>query len=233
MSLITYIHIITGAVAILAGALALFAIKGSRLHRTVGQIFFLAMTIMAAAGVYLAIVAPMAISVLVGVFTIYLVATSWMAARRTGNRIHLSDYLALATALGVAAGGFALGLEAQSSPSGLKDGLPAFPHYFFGGLGLLAAAGDIRMIAKRAIIGKQRIARHLWRMCFAYFIAAGSLFTGPGATVFPQAIRDSGILNIPEPLILAIMLFWLVRVLASRWFADKPSAASEVPNPAP
>ncbi|QTD54990.1 DUF2306 domain-containing protein [Parasphingorhabdus cellanae] len=218
MPAMTYIHIIAGTIAVLAGAAALLTTKGSRMHRLVGNAFFISMVIMALGGIYLAIVLPMAISILVGVFTIYLVATSWMAARRHDEQINLLHYVALAMTLGVAAGGLWFGMEAQSSPDGLKDGLPAFPHYFFGGLGLLAALGDGLMIARRGITGKRRIARHLWRMCFAYFIAAGSLFTGPGATAFPDAIRDTGLLSVPEPIILVIMLFWVVRVLATKWY---------------
>jgi len=224
MSPIMFIHISMGTIAVFAGAAALFTAKGSRPHRMIGNLFFITMSIMASASIYLAIVMPMAISILVGVFTIYLVVTSWMAAQRKDNVVNPIDYLALIAALAVAVGGLVFGLEAQNSADGLKDGLPAFPHFFFGGLALLAAAGDIVMVARRGVSGKQRIARHLWRMCFAYFIAAGSLFTGPGATAFPAAIRESGILDIPEPLILVVMLFWIVRVLATKWYGKKPSS---------
>lgn len=222
MPAMTYIHIITGTIAVLAGAAALLTTKGSRMHRLVGNAFFISMVIMALGGIYLAIVLPMAISILVGVFTIYLVATSWMAARQYDENINLLHYVALAMTLGVAVGGLWFGMEAQNSPDGLKDGLPAFPHYFFGALALLAASGDAVLIVRRGVSGKQRIARHLWRMCFAYFIAAGSLFTGPGATAFPKAIRDTSLLSVPEPIILAVMLFWVVRVLATKWYEGKP-----------
>ncbi len=233
MTAIAYIHIIMGTAAVLAGAAALITAKGSRRHRMVGNLFFVTMAIMALSGTWLALVLPMAISALAGIFTIYLVGTSWMAARRADGASSPLDYLALATALGVAVGGVSLGLEAQNSPDGLKDGLPAFPHFFFAGLGLIAAAGDLAMIVRRGIAGKQRIARHLWRMCFAYFIAAGSLFTGPGATVFSDEIRDTGLLSIPEPLILLVMLFWLVRVLATKWYNDAPAEAAREANSAP
>ncbi|GAB5487098.1 MAG: hypothetical protein Pars2KO_06680 [Parasphingorhabdus sp.] len=226
MIVVTYIHIILGTVAVLAGAGALVARKGSKPHRLVGNVFFASMVIMALSGIYMAIVMPMAISVLAGVFAIYLVGTSWTAAKRLDGVTNWLDFVALATALAVALGGLLLGLEAQNSATGLKDGLPPFPHYFFAGLGLIAAAGDLIVIVRRGISGKQRIARHLWRMCFAYFIAAGSLFTGPGATAFPEAVRETGLLNIPEPLILVIMLFWIVRVLATKWYGSKPVAAT-------
>lgn len=230
MAVITFIHVSMGAIAILAGAVALLTAKGSRPHRMVGNVFFGSMLIMAMAGIYIAIALPMAISVMGGVVAIYLVATSWAAAKRADGVVSLYDYLTLAIILGVVAAGIATGMEAQNSPTGLKDGMPAAPHFFFAGLAALLAIGDLVLIVRRGISGKQRIARHLWRMCFAYFIAVGSLFTGPGATAFPQAIRDSGLLNIPEPLILAIMLFWTVRVLATKWYGGKPSAATKLPH---
>ncbi len=35
------------------------------------------------------------------------------------------------------------------------------------------------MLARGGVLGAKRIARHLWRMCFGLFIAAGSFFLGP------------------------------------------------------
>jgi hypothetical protein len=44
---------------------------------------------------------------------------------------------------------------------------------------MLPSAGDARMLARGGVLGAKRIARHLWRMCFGLFIAAGSFFLGP------------------------------------------------------
>ena len=55
-------------------------------------------------------------------------------------------------------------------------------------------------------------------MSFGFFIAAGSLFTGPGSKVFPELIRQTGILSAPEAIIALLMVFWLVRVLFTGWY---------------
>ena len=50
-------------------------------------------------------------------------------------------------------------------------------------------------------------------MCIGFFIAAGSAFTGPGASAFPEAVRDSGILSLPELIIVLLMFLWLWKTL--------------------
>ena len=47
MTAVTYIHIILGTIAVLSGAAALIASKGSNVHRLAGNFFFISMIIMA------------------------------------------------------------------------------------------------------------------------------------------------------------------------------------------
>jgi hypothetical protein len=72
--------------------------------------------------------------------------------------------------------GWVNGVEALRSETGSKFGVPAGMHLFMGSVCLLAAAGDVRILVRGGVFGVQRIARHLWRMCFGLFIAAGSFF---------------------------------------------------------
>jgi hypothetical protein len=48
--------------------------------------------------------------------------------------------------------------------------------FFIGSVMLLAAAGDVRMLVHGGVLGAKRTARHIWRLCFGLFIAAGSFF---------------------------------------------------------
>jgi hypothetical protein len=75
--------------------------------------------------------------------------------------------------------GWMNGLEAVYSPTGSKYGVPAGMHLFMGFVCLLAASGDVHMLMLGGVLGTKRIARHLWRMCFGLFIAAGSFFLSP------------------------------------------------------
>ena len=98
----------------------------------------------------------------------------------------------------------------------VADGQPTVLYIIFGAVALLATLGDLRMMA-RGIQGAHRIARHLWRMCIALFLAAISLFIGQ-AQVFPELLRNSGLLPIPVLLVLFLMFYWLVRVLFTKWY---------------
>jgi hypothetical protein len=96
----------------------------------------------------------------------------------------------------------------------LSSGRPeTVPCFIFGVVGLLAAAGDIRMVRARGIQGRRRIARHLWRMCFAMWVAAASFFWGPPGRV-PEVIRipelQAGAVLLP----IVVMLYWLWRIRA-------------------
>src|SRR6267143_3522016 len=103
------------------------------------------------------------------------------------------------------------GLELVHSHTWSKDGVPTGMYFFMGSVMLLAAAGDIRMLVRGGVFGAKRIVRHLWRMCFGFFIATGSFFLGQ-QQVFPAWLRGSSVLFIPALLPLVLLIFWLFRV---------------------
>ena len=221
-------HIGGGLVALLAGAAAMVLRKGSRRHATVGKVFVAAMLAMALSATYMAFAAPdgEAVNRMMGLLTTYLVATAWATARRRQAAANAFDVAALVFVLAVAGGLFRYGLQAASSESGSKDGIPAAGYFVFGIVAVLAAAGDVRAMARGGLTGKPRIMRHLWRMGTALFIAAGSFFLGQ-AQVFPDAVRNApGLLAAPVLLVLGAMLFWAIRVRfggAARWAATEPA----------
>ena len=98
-------------------------------------------------------------------------------------------------------------------------------HLFMGTVCLLAAAGDIRMLIRGGVFGVQRIARHLWRMCFGLFIATGSFFLGQGNKVFPSFISQSNALAIPAVLPLLLLIFWMFRVRFTNAYRRKAVTA--------
>lgn len=211
MIALTFFHVITGSAALLAGGAALAVRKGGSLHSRAGTVFFLSMLAMAGSGALIAALKPERGTAVIGLFTCYLVATAWTAARRREGRAGAFDVAGLAVALACAAAMLAFGLLASANPDGRLDSLPAAAHYPFAFLAALAAAGDLGFLLRGRLHRHQRIARHLWRMCGALAIAAFSFFLGQ-QDEFPAAWRGLAIWFVPPFAVLAAMTFWLVQV---------------------
>ena len=207
MNILLAIHIAGGLLAILAGTVAAAARKGGRLHVRAGTLFLGSMLVLGISG---AILEPFSTpepgSPLVGVFVCYFVLTGWMAARRRDGRTGRFEIAACAVALGLGAltawGGYTGALPA---PDGVG------PIYVAAGLCVLGGLGDLRAALLKQLTPAQRIARHLGRMCFAFFIATGSFFLGQ-QDVLPAAVRGSPLLFVLALAPLAVMAFWLIRV---------------------
>ena len=215
------LHICAGTLGCLSGALAVSFRKGSHRHRLAGNIFVISMLSLGASGVYLAVVKSQPGNILGGTLTFYLVATAWMTARRRNGETGLFDWGALLAAVAIAAVTVTFGLEAASSQAGLKYGYSPGPYFFLGSVALISAAGDARLLVRRSISGTQRIARHLWRMCYAWFIASASIFLAR-QHIFPALLRKTGVLFLLSFLPLILMIFWLVRVRFKNAYERNP-----------
>ena len=208
---ILLLHICSGTAGVVSGFVAVFLRKGSRWHRIVGNVFFIAMLALGGSGAYMAVLKSQVPNVLGGLLTCYMVATAWMTARRREGEPGIFDRVALLTILAVAATEWTLGIEAITSPTGMKYEYPPWPYFIFGLVALLAATGDARMLVRRGVSGTQRTVRHLWRMCFALFIASASVFLAR-AHLFPVMLRKTGVLVFLSFLPLILIAFWLVRL---------------------
>lgn len=213
---IKWIHITSGMIALLLGAVAVAARKGGGMHVSAGTAFCIAMLVL---GVTASILSPFKTppdSPIGGIMVCYFVATAWMTARRRDGTPGTFEKFACAIVLVIAAAVIADGFKHAFAPAGQFTGPPG-PGVLFalGGICLLAGLSDLRFIIRGKLSATQRISRHLWRMCFAFFVATGSFFLGQ-QKVMPQAVRGSPILFALALAPLALMLFWLVRVRFSR-----------------
>jgi hypothetical protein len=214
---ILFLHIVAGTLGMLSGFVAVFLRKGSRRHGLTGRVFAISMLCLSASGTYLAVLKSQPGNILGGTLTFYLVATAWLTARRSDGEPGIFDWAALLVALAVGAFEITYGFEAAASQTGLKYGFPPGPYFSFGFVALLAATGDGRMLVRGGISGTPRIARHLWRMCFGLFVAAGSIFLAR-QHLFPAFMRKTGALVFLSVLPLLLMIFWLIRVrYANAW----------------
>src|SRR5687768_11410076 len=110
MSPLMWIHIAGGLMALPAGAIAVAARKGGRLHARAGTLFFASMLVLGLTATPLAWLKEEPESGLGGIFTCYFVLTSWVAARRRDGTTGKFEIIACAAALLTAAimawGGF-------------------------------------------------------------------------------------------------------------------------------
>ncbi len=217
-----WIHIIAGLAAIASGFLALYSTKGSPLHRKTGTMFTVSMLCMTVSAAIISLFLRIDhVTGVAALFTAYLVCTSWLVVKRTveESRAVLEGFALAAAVLGV----YSLNLwfDYIADPKSLiTKNSPPQTLFVFGAISLLCAALDLRMIWANEILGKQRLVRHLWRMCFAMLIATGSFFTGQ-MQVFPNFVRKSSVIGIPTlaiPVLLVLVttVYWLIRTLIKR-----------------
>jgi len=207
MNILMAIHIGAGLLALPAGTIAVAARKGGRLHARAGTAFFGSMLVL---GITAAILEPFRTpepgSPVAALFVLYFVTTSWVAARRRDGATGKFEMFACAAALGTAAFMFwGVAMDDATTPAG-----PGVI-YALASICLLAGLLDLNAILRKRLTPAQRIARHLWRMCFAFFIATGSFFLGQ-QDLLPVAWRGAPFLFVLAFAPFAAMAFWLIRV---------------------
>ena len=231
---ILIVHICGGSLALLSGAAAMSFRKGSRWHRAAGRIFVVAMLVMATAAIYIAVPKHETGNVNGGIVTFYMVTTAWLTARRRDGETSKYDVVLLLIPVVFATVTLISGVEKLRIPGPPKDGVPAGMHFFMASIMLLAFAGDVRMLARGGLFGSQRIARHLWRMCFGFFIATGSFFLGPAnrplrflrtlglrQQIFHTVLRQE-VLIFFAVLPLLLLIFWIIRVNVMKTYDKAP-----------
>jgi hypothetical protein len=232
-SSILILHICAGTVGLFSGAAAMCFRKGSPRHVQAGKVFVVAMLIMALGAVYLGIVKNQPSNIGGGIITFYLIGTGWLTARRGEGETSRMDWVALLVPLAVGILIWVNGIAVLHSGTTSQNGVPVGMSFFMGTICLLAAGGDVRMLLGGGVFGVKRIARHLWRMCFGLFIAAGSFFMGPSnrplrllsaaglGRHLPAALFSTGLYLFLTMLPLALLIFWLVRVRFTNKFKGK------------
>lgn len=225
---ILIVHICAGTSGLLSGTAAMIFRKGSRRHVLAGRVFVISMLIMAVGAVYLAITRHQPNNIGGGILTFYLIGTAWLTARRRDGETSRYDWIVLLIPLALGILTWMNGLKVVHRGASSQDGVPVGMIFFMGSVMLLAAAGDVRMLVRGGVSGAKRITRHLWRMCFGLFIAAGSFFLGPSnrplrllSTVglgqhLSPAVFSTSLYLILSILPLLLLIFWVIRVRLSR-----------------
>ena len=208
------VHIAGGVVALLAGFPALLARKGSLFHRRAGYGFVGGMLVMALGATVLALGKGQTGNVFAAAFVTYLVGTAVTTFLPDSPRITRLNaalrLVALPLALASIAGGVARLTIATASEGGVPARTIAVASFINATVMLLGWWGDVRVSRRGVPRGPARVRRHLWRMCFAMFVASGSFFLGQ-AKVLPEPLRVGPVLTTLAFLPLVLMFFYLWR----------------------
>ena len=230
---IMVVHLCAGTLGLVSGTAAMSFRKGSPQQVLAGKVFVASMLTMAVGAVYLAITRHQPNNIGGGILTFYLIGTAWLTARRRDGETSRLDWVAMLIPLAIGIFTWMVGIEVVLSGASSQDGVPVGMTFFMGSVCLLAAAGDVHMLVRGGVLGTKRIARHLWRMCYGLFIAAGSFFLGPQnrplrllsavgiGQHLPPALFSTTLYLILTVLPLILLIFWLVRVRFTNAYKGK------------
>jgi uncharacterized membrane protein len=209
---LVFVHVTGGTVALITGGIAMLVRKGETVHRYAGSVFFVAMLTMTISAFVVAVIRDQSINISASTVTFYMIVTSWVAATRKDGEIGRFETAALLLGLGVTASAFLFAL---------RGGDVQVVHYVFGSIAAIGVLSDVNVLARGGLSGRQRIARHLWRMSFAMLVATGAYFAGQPRFV-PAILRETNLNFVPIVLVLVLLVFWLVRVRFTRWWRETP-----------
>jgi len=209
------IHIAAGGLAIVLGAVALSVKKGGTIHRRSGMLFVYAMLVMGfTASIMELLKTPTGPNVRAGFLVAYFVGTALTTVRPASRWTRATDAAALLVAVVLALYSMVGAVTIFNLPGRVYNGIPFAAPLMIGTVLSLAIAGDLRILRSRLRRGGPRLARHLWRMCFALFIAAGSFFSirSRVARILPEPFTTGPMRALPILLLFGAMVFWLWKV---------------------
>ena len=213
------IHIAAGGLAIVLGAIALLVKKGGTIHRRAGMLFVYAMLVMGFSASILGFLkSPTDSNVRAGFLIAYLVGTALMTVRPPSRWSRVILLVGLAIAVTLALFGYVGAVQIFNLPGRVYNGIPFFAPLLIATILTLAVIGDVRVLRSGMLQGGRRLARHLWRMCFALFIAAGSFFSirSRVAKILPEPFTTGPMRALPILLLFGAMFYWLWRVRRRR-----------------
>jgi hypothetical protein len=169
-SLLIFLHVTSGSIALLSGPFAIFNQNGGRVHCTAGKSFFWAMMLVAATGLTMAALKSNIFLLMVAVFSFYMAFSGRRALSlkqlHNGQKASWSDWLAL-----VVCGLFGLGLLAFGLflfLRGISFGIAAIT---FGTILLLRIFSDYRRFTRDNKDRKTWLYVHIGNMMGAYIAA--------------------------------------------------------------
>lgn len=214
------IHTPTGIIGLVAAIVALFASKGSTLHRKAGNYFTASMLIMLISGFVAALLKDSTDDMFLSAVVMYTVFTAWLTMRHKCNETGMLEYVALVWVI-------AITITALFVSAGWREVNAPNAYLFWASFAVLCATGDVRNLYRSGLSGAQRVIRHVWRIGFS-LIWAALAFTDKIVKMLGSNVKELPaeqvlyIVALPTTLILIIILYWITNIL---FFSRKKYAA--------
>ena len=205
------IHTPAGTLVLVTAVVAMFAGKGSALHRKAGSCFTLFMMIMLVSGVAAAFLKESVDDVMLGAIVMYTVFTAWLAARHKKDETGLMEVIALGWVLGFA-------VTALFISAGWREVAAPTAYLIWAAFAVLCALGDMRNLYHSGLTGAQRVVRHVWRIGFS-LVWAALAFTDKIVKMLGANIKSMPhdqvllIVALPTLLILGTVLYWISNIV--------------------
>src|SRR3954463_2099869 len=214
MAMLLPVHIVAGGLAVVFGGIALAVSKGGSIHRTIGLFFVYAMVTMGTSASILSLRHGLNANLIAGLTSAYFSITALTAVRPVSDWSRRATRGAAALAFTLAAVEIVTSWILVTGPGSMAHRAPGFMGFFVAAVTLAAGWGDVRVIRFRPLRGAPRLKRHLWRMCFALFIASGSFFSirARVARVLPELFLSGPMRALPVLLVFVAMFYWMWRL---------------------
>lgn len=200
------IHIIGGATGLASGIFNMVARKGDQRHRIIGKIFTISMLTAGFTSLVLAVLHPSHFMFMVGIFTIYMVATGnrYLQLKELGKKQRPKFIDWSLTIVMLLAGILFIGIGVRSL---FRSNFFGIVFITFGVLGLIFVRNDLKNYAGRTKILNYWLSEHLQRMTGA-FIASSTAFLVVNAKYLPEFIPLIVYWLLPTVIITPLIIKW-------------------------
>jgi len=209
-TIVRWIHISAGTLALVLAPLAMLTVKGGRAHRLWGKIYFWSMAVVASTAVGMGLWRPKIFLALLAVFSFYMAFAGYRALSRKrpaqGQGAAALDWAAALVTFAVSAVLVVLGLV-RPGPSWQRLGIVPV---VFGALGMILAGLDIGKFVRPPADRNAWWFAHMGGMLGSY-IATVLAFSVVNFTFLPIAVRWLWPTVIGTPLIAVWVAYYRVR----------------------
>nr|WP_298927391.1 hypothetical protein [uncultured Erythrobacter sp.] len=182
-------HMIAGTVWFVAAIIALFAMKGGKLHIRAGQICVISVLLVALSAVIMLAVEWVNPLFLNSVTATYAVGTAWLALKPGTKRVRGLEYgLSLFEIAGLAV------FLSLAIPAVTAGNVPLIGPAIVAALPIILLLGDLNFHSKPDQRAKLRVRRHLARMVWAFVIVLRAPLV---------EFETGGFYDVPDPLLVA------------------------------